>query len=77
MWTWQTLPKGRKAIGCRWLFRIKDLPDGGQKYKARQVAKGYAQVKGLCWTVGWALADGTDGVVVVTLGGRDSIASSL
>lgn len=42
------LPPGRKAIGTRWVFRIKRNPDGSiSKYKARLVAKGYAQKKGV------------------------------
>ena len=33
------LPKGFKAIGCRWVFRKKD----NEQYKARLVVKGYSQ----------------------------------
>ena len=50
VWTLETLPKGRKAIGCKWVFRKKDLPDGGIRYKARLVAKGYSQVEGVDYT---------------------------
>ena len=46
-WTIQPLPTGRKAIGCRWIFKKKDQPDGGIRYKARLVAKGYTQMEGL------------------------------
>ena len=42
-WVIEALPKDRKAIGCRWLFRKKD--DG--RYKARLVAKGYSQQPGI------------------------------
>ena len=42
------LPPGRKAIGCRWVFKLKrkadDLVD---RYKARLVAKGYSQCPGV------------------------------
>ena len=39
-----TLPTGKKAIGCRWVFTIKVNPDGSvARLKARLVAKGYAQ----------------------------------
>lgn len=38
-WVVEPLPNGRRAIGCRWLFRKKE--DG--RYKARLVAKGYSQ----------------------------------
>ena len=42
-WVIESLPEGRTAIGCRWLFKIKE--DG--RYKARLVAKGYAQEAGV------------------------------
>lgn len=37
------LPKDRKAIGCRWVYKLKTSEDGGMRYKARLVAKGYSQ----------------------------------
>ena len=47
METWEkdpvTLPTGRKAIKCRWVYVIKS--DG--RYKARLVAKGFSQVYGI------------------------------
>ena len=42
-WVLENLPEGRTAIGCRWVFKIKE--DG--RYKARLVAKGYAQAPGI------------------------------
>lgn len=44
--TWTLVDRNtvkRKPIGSRWVFTIKDLPSGGEKYKARFVAKGYTQ----------------------------------
>jgi hypothetical protein len=42
------LPAGRKAIGCRWVFKLKRKPDGTvDRYKARLVAKGFSQRPGL------------------------------
>lgn len=42
------LPKGKKAIGCRWAFKKKLKINGDvEKLKARLVAKGYLQRKGL------------------------------
>jgi hypothetical protein len=47
MWTWKNLdvynivpqPKGHKVIGSKWVFCIKQGPDGSiQKHKARIVA---------------------------------------
>ncbi|KAL0358649.1 UNVERIFIED_CONTAM: ABC transporter G family member 28 [Sesamum angustifolium] len=48
--TWEvvTLPKGKKAIGSKWVFKIKLKADGSiDRYKARLVAKGYNQVEGV------------------------------
>jgi transposase InsO family protein len=47
-WILCDLPRGRKCIGSRWVFKVKK--DGNNKtvkYKARVVAKGYSQVAGL------------------------------
>ncbi|RDX67894.1 hypothetical protein CR513_53177, partial [Mucuna pruriens] len=48
--TWElvSLPSGKKAVGCRWVFAIKVGPNGTvDRLKARLVAKGYTQVYGL------------------------------
>jgi hypothetical protein len=47
--TWELvkLPPNRKAIGSKWVFKIKRNPDGSiDRYKARLVAKGFAQRPG-------------------------------
>ncbi|MCO5578862.1 hypothetical protein L7F22_032709 [Adiantum nelumboides] len=50
-WEISRLPKGRKAIGCKWVFKIKRGSDGEiLKYKARLVAKGYSQIEGVDFT---------------------------
>jgi len=42
------LPKGKKAIGCKWVFAKKDgSPDATVCYKARLVANDYAQREGI------------------------------
>jgi hypothetical protein len=49
--TWtlvKDMPPGRKAIGCRWVFKKKLNSDGSvSRYKARLVAKGYSQRYGV------------------------------
>ncbi|KAL0427911.1 UNVERIFIED_CONTAM: Retrovirus-related Pol polyprotein from transposon RE1 [Sesamum latifolium] len=48
--TWEVtaLPKNKRAIGCRWIFKLKLNADGSvNKHKARLVAKGYNQVEGI------------------------------
>ncbi len=49
--TWElvTLPKGKKAIGCKWVYAKKERFPGKNevRYKARLVAKGYAQKEGI------------------------------
>ena len=45
------LPPNRKAIGCKWVFRVKENSDGTlNKFKARLVAKGFHQVQGFDFT---------------------------
>ena len=42
------LPPNRKAIGCKWVFKLKLNADGSiEKYKARLVAKGFSQKEGI------------------------------
>jgi hypothetical protein len=38
------LPSGKSAISCKWVYKIKTKSDGSiKRYKARLIAKGYAQ----------------------------------
>lgn len=47
-WIITQLPKDKKAIGCRWVYKIKYKADGEvDRFKARLVAKGYNQKEGL------------------------------
>jgi hypothetical protein len=47
-WSLVTLPPHKKAIGCKWVFKLKLHADGSvERYKARLVAKGFTQTEGL------------------------------
>ena len=40
--------KGRKAVGCKWVFKIKRNADGSvERFKARLVAQGFSQSYGV------------------------------
>uniref|UniRef100_A0A803QET1 Reverse transcriptase Ty1/copia-type domain-containing protein n=1 Tax=Cannabis sativa TaxID=3483 RepID=A0A803QET1_CANSA len=50
------LPPSKKAIGCKWVYRIKENPDGTiNKHKARLVAKGFHQHIGFDFTETFSL----------------------
>jgi hypothetical protein len=47
-WSLVLLPKGRKPISCKWVFKIKHGVDGEvQRYKVRLVARGFTQTFGV------------------------------
>ena len=45
--TLTTLPEGKDVVGGKWVYAVKKNGDGTDKYKARYVAKGYNQKKGV------------------------------
>jgi hypothetical protein len=48
--TWElvVLLEDKKAIGCKWVYKVKHNADGSvSKYKTRLVTKGYAQTYGI------------------------------
>ncbi|KAK9128999.1 hypothetical protein Syun_017796 [Stephania yunnanensis] len=48
VWDLVELPKGAKAIGCKWIFKTKKDSLGNiERYKARLVAKGFTQKEGI------------------------------
>ena len=48
VWDLVELPKSRKPVGCKWVFKKKTKSDGLiERYKARLVAQGFSQKRGL------------------------------
>ena len=46
-----SLPPGKRAIGCRWVFKVKRNADGTvERYKGRLVAQGFSQRPGFDFT---------------------------
>ncbi|KAM1046992.1 hypothetical protein PS2_026160 [Malus domestica] len=47
-WTITSLPPSHRAIGCKWVYKIKYHLDGTvERYKARLVTKGFTQREGI------------------------------
>jgi len=47
-WELVVLPKDKKAIGCKWVYKIKHNADGSMsRYKKKVVTKDYAQTYGI------------------------------
>ena len=46
-WDLVQLPKGKKALPCKWVYRLKITRDAKTRHKARLVAKGFKQEYGV------------------------------
>lgn len=56
--TWEIvpLPAGKKVVGYKWVFTVKQNPDRKvERYKARLVAKCYSQMYGIDYDETFAL----------------------
>ena len=55
-WTIVKLPKGKKAVGSRWVYMTKFHSDGTiERNKARLVARGFTQTYGVDYKETFAL----------------------
>lgn len=58
--TWELVPllNDKKAIGCKWVYKIKHKADGSiEIHKARLVAKGYAHTYGIDYEETFSLVE--------------------
>jgi hypothetical protein len=47
-WDFVKLPLGKKAVSCKWIFTMKQSPEGKvERYKAKLVVRGYNQTYGI------------------------------
>ena len=47
-WVLTTLPTEKKAVSCKWIYTVKQNPEGKvERYKARLVARGFSQTYGI------------------------------
>ena len=46
-WDLVQLPKGKKALHNKWVYKLKEEHNGSKRYKARLVAKGFQQKAGI------------------------------
>ena len=48
VWDLVKFPEESKPVGCKWVFKTKlDPNENVERYKAKQVAKGFTQKKGI------------------------------
>ena len=49
-WSLTKLLEGNKILQNKWVYRLKEEPDGNKRYKVRLVVKGFQQRQGIDFT---------------------------
>jgi high-affinity K+ transport system ATPase subunit B len=61
VWDLVEIFKGAKAVGCKWVYKIKRDSKGNiEKYKAQLVAKDYTQIEGVDYNETFSLVSCKD-----------------
>ena len=48
VWDLETIPKGAKTVGCKWVYKTKyDFKGNVERFKTRLMAKGFTQREGI------------------------------
>lgn len=67
-WDMVALPKHKKAIGCKWVYKVKLKADGSvERLKARLLAKGFTHKYGLDYKKNLLPSGKNDNYKVLTL----------
>ena len=75
VWDLVKLPKGRKTVGSKWVFKEKTGNDGlTERFKARLVAQGYSQQRGLDYEETFSPVVRTESIrTVIALAARNKL----
>jgi hypothetical protein len=65
-WDFVPLPKGRKLVRCKWVYRTKYASDGSvERHKAWLIAKGFSQVEGIDYNESFSLVAKMNSICLV------------
>jgi hypothetical protein len=64
-----TLPKGKRPLKVKWVFKIKENETGDERYKGRIVIKGYTEIPGVDYTESFAPVATTSSINMVIANG--------
>jgi hypothetical protein len=63
------LPKGKRPLKVKWVFKIKENETGEQRYKGRIVIKGYTEIPGVDYTESFAPVATTSSIDMIIASG--------